>query len=885
LAFKWFGKNKGDKENSVQKVEDIRLSDLLNRTSGEAYGKETQGFGPDNSEGITEPEDYGLPESTEEGEKAGVPEGAENPEMFEFQNLSDSAVSDDSGQTAPSPSPSAAGPVWPVISRRSEGSAVSSGGPAGLDNEGSAVSSGGPAGLDNEGSAVSSGSPAGADNIDSDVSSGSPEISLSSEIPENDAEVSSGFSAVSSADSPSPKHLSVSPETSEPSPEPPVDASGASGDAGPVITAGDDTSPETPLETLSVSPETSGNGDGLLDDADEAPAEEPEGISSETRSEEITPVIRDENPAEAAVFIPGGSTAPVIPESEPEDPGMEAGNDKRKKKSSGGLFGRKKGLNKKESRLNTLNGEKPVKKGFLSGFNVKKREPVRFYNPETDEPLLDAKIPDGYEEVESYWIEEGATKVIIGKNVVSGLNEYLLFEPALTEFEHELAERLYEDMRDVLILTDEDLLKDRKEVLMEKMADLLKEYHVSLEDNSLFKLQYYLIRNFLGWSKLEPLIKDPNIEDISCDGADIPIFLYHRRYHNVKTNLKFEEEMLYSLAITLAQRSGKHISVSQPMLDATMPDGSRLQLTLGKEVTSRGTSFTIRKFREEPFTPVELIELNTFSIDELVYFWLAIENNKSLLFVGGTASGKTTSLNAVSLFIPPIAKVVSIEDTREITLFHDNWIASVTRESVSESNASKIDMFDLLKAAMRQRPEYILVGEVRGMEAQTLFQAMNTGHTTFSTLHANNVDAAIHRLENPPLNVPRNMVQALDIVSIQSLIYRGQDRVRRSMEIVEIIGIDPSTGSMRVNTVFEYDPISDRHSYKGRSQVYSNIMEVRGWSNQEMSEEVEKRMKILDAMHDQGMRDYISFTRVVQSYAINPGKVLENLDDLKKALI
>nr|WP_245543625.1 type II/IV secretion system ATPase subunit [Methanoplanus limicola] len=521
----------------------------------------------------------------------------------------------------------------------------------------------------------------------------------------------------------------------------------------------------------------------------------------------------------------------------------------------------------------------------MSGFSVKKREPVRFYHPETDETLLDAKIPDGYEEVESYWIEEGATKVIIGKNVVSGLNEYLLFEPALTEFEHELAERLYEDMRDVLILTDEDLLKDRKEVLMEKMADLLKEYHVSLEDNSLFKLQYYLIRNFLGWSKLEPLIKDPNIEDISCDGADIPIFLYHRRYHNVKTNLKFEEEMLYSLAITLAQRSGKHISVSQPMLDATMPDGSRLQLTLGKEVTSRGTSFTIRKFREEPFTPVELIELNTFSIDELVYFWLGIENNKSLLFVGGTASGKTTSLNAVSLFIPPIAKVVSIEDTREITLFHDNWIASVTRESVSESNASKIDMFDLLKAAMRQRPEYILVGEVRGMEAQTLFQAMNTGHTTFSTLHANNVDAAIHRLENPPLNVPRNMVQALDIVSIQSLIYRGQDRVRRSMEIVEIIGIDPSTGSMRVNTVFEYDPISDRHSYKGRSQVYSNIMEIRGWSNQEMSEEVEKRMKILDAMHDQGMRDYISFTRVVQSYAINPGKVLENLDDLKKALI
>ena len=220
------------------------------------------------------------------------------------------------------------------------------------------------------------------------------------------------------------------------------------------------------------------------------------------------------------------------------------------------------------------------------------------------------------------------------------------------------------------------------------------------------------------------------------------------------------------------------------MLDATLPDGSRLQLTLGTEVTTRGTSFTIRKFREEPFSPIELMEYGTFSSDELVYFWLAIENNMSMLFIGGTASGKTTSLNAVSLFIPPSAKVVSIEDTREITLYHDNWIASVTREALTEGG-NAINMFDLLRAAMRQRPEFILVGEVRGAEAQTLFQAMNTGHTTFSTMHAGSVDAAIHRLESEPLNVPRNMVQALNIVSVQALIYRGTERVRRAQEIVE----------------------------------------------------------------------------------------------------
>ena len=522
------------------------------------------------------------------------------------------------------------------------------------------------------------------------------------------------------------------------------------------------------------------------------------------------------------------------------------------------------------------------KKGL---FLKKKIEKIRLYDFKTDGPLVDPVLPEGYILRDEYWIHEGRSKVLIAKNPDTHLDEYLLYEPKLSSFERELAERLYEDMRDVLILTDEEIIEDRESVLMEKMNRLLHEYKVNIDDNALFKLQYYLLRNFLGWSRLDSLMFDPNIEDISCDGSDIPLFLYHRNFRNIKTNVSFDEDTLYSLAILLAQRSGKHISVSQPMLDATLPDGSRLQLTLGKVVTSRGTSFTIRKFREEPFTPIELIDYGTFNVEQLVYFWLAIENNKSLLFVGGTASGKTTSLNAVSLFIPPLSKVVSIEDTREITLFHDNWLATVTRESVVETSGSKVDMFDLLKAAMRQRPEYILVGEVRGVEAQTLFQAMNTGHTTFSTLHANSVDAAIHRLENPPLNVPRNMVQALDIVSVQALVYRGQDRVRRAMEIVEIAGIDPGTGNLRVNTVFEYDPVKDIHTYSGRSQVYSKIMEIRGWSRKVMNEEIEKRRNIMQAMHDQGIIDYINVTKIFQAYFINSANVLDNIGDLKKAFL
>ncbi|ACL17951.1 type II/IV secretion system ATPase subunit [Methanosphaerula palustris] len=522
---------------------------------------------------------------------------------------------------------------------------------------------------------------------------------------------------------------------------------------------------------------------------------------------------------------------------------------------------------------------------FFSSLKSKVTDDKRIaeYDPAVHGSLVDRTLPNEYELIESYWVDEGCSQVNIVHNRKTQQDEYVLYEPELSPFEYELIERIFEDLRDVLILTDDEIGFDKNQLLFQKMNGLLVEYGLVLEQSTMFKLQYFLIRNFLGWSRIDAVMKDPHIEDISCDGTNIPLFLYHRKYRNIKTNIKFDEESLISLAIKLAQRSGKHISIGSPLIDATLPDGSRLQLALGKEVTSRGTSFTIRKFREEPFTPIELMEYHTFNADALVYFWLAIENNKSLLFIGGTASGKTTSLNAVSLFITPLAKVVSIEDTREITLYHDNWIASVTRESVAESS-STIDMFALLKSAMRQRPEYIIVGEVRGNEAQTLFQAMNTGHTTFSTMHAGSVDAAIHRLESEPLNVPRNMVQALNVISIQGLIYQGTARVRRCQEIVEVVGIDPSTGNLRVNNVFTYDPIRDVIAYTGRSQVYASIAERRGWSRDQLDEEIALRKELLMAMHDQDIRDYRSVSRIFQAYYIDAQRVMRVKTDLRRIL-
>lgn len=538
----------------------------------------------------------------------------------------------------------------------------------------------------------------------------------------------------------------------------------------------------------------------------------------------------------------------------------------------------------------TPGAEKPLRErkkrtGILAGLLHRGERTADPYSMDIHGSLVSAEVPEGYALTDRYWITPGCSEVMILKNNVTHHNEYHLYEPKLTEFEYEIVERLHADLRDVLILTDEEVMRDREVVLRSKALGLLDDYGVALDPLSYYRVMYYINRNFLGWARLEPLIIDSNLEDISCDGVDIPIYLYHRKYRNVRTNVSFDEESLNSLAIRLSQRSGKHISISNPILDATLPDGSRLQLTYGREVTTRGTSFTIRKFREEPFSPVELMMRGTFPASALAYFWLGIENNKNILFVGGTASGKTTSLNAVSLFLPQLSKVVSIEDTREITLYHENWIASVTRDAITDTSSSKIDMFDLLKAAMRQRPEYIIVGEVRGNEAQTLFQAMNTGHTTFSTMHANDVDSAIHRLENQPLNVPRNMVQALNIVSIQALTYIGRDRVRRSTEIVEIAGIDPGTGNLRVNTVFSYDPVRDTFSYSGRSVVYSSIMEQRGWTYDALMREVNRRITVLNAMKDQQIIDYIVVSRILRAYDIDADAVMASIDDLTQALI
>ncbi|AEA47659.1 type II/IV secretion system ATPase subunit [Archaeoglobus veneficus] len=494
----------------------------------------------------------------------------------------------------------------------------------------------------------------------------------------------------------------------------------------------------------------------------------------------------------------------------------------------------------------------------------------------------DFQPPEGWVQLESY--------PVYGKYVFSSVHIlakeeeddllYFLREPPLNDEERLVVNDLLSKLHYLPVTPDEMRVKSKAEVLREKMDGVLRDFRIKLDEKSYYRVFYYLLRDTIFYGPITPLMYDPMIEDISCNGYEKPIYIFHRSYANLRTNITFQSDELDRFVIKLAQQCGKHISIAEPMVDATMPDGSRIQMTLGKEVTDHGSTFTIRKFRQEPLTPINLIKWGTFSAEQMAYLWLCIENKKSLIFAGGTASGKTTSTNAVALFIPRKAKIVTIEDTRELMLPHKNWIPAVTREAF-QAEARSIDMYDLLRAALRQRPEYIIVGEVRGKEALTLFQAMSTGHTTYSTLHADSVNGVIHRLENPPINVPRPMIEALDIVSIQAQTYVNDKRVRRNTEIAEIVGLDPHTKMLRTTTVFQWDSVKDEHVMVGASKALEDIRKNRGWSVRELQEELERRRQILEYMAENNIMAFKDVANVIYTYQADPDRAMRILGILE----
>ncbi|QSG02726.1 type II/IV secretion system ATPase subunit [Natranaeroarchaeum sulfidigenes] len=499
------------------------------------------------------------------------------------------------------------------------------------------------------------------------------------------------------------------------------------------------------------------------------------------------------------------------------------------------------------------------------------------YRPGEHGPLLSFTGLDGYDEIDRYWVNAPFAFVSINHDRERNRKRYHVVEPELDDDEYELLETLFDDIRDPLVYRGDVNTENVEAVLVEELRNHLERYGVEIDTVGFYRLFYYLYRSFRGYGKIDPIIHDPHIEDISCDGYELPIFVYHDDYTDIETNVSFGKGALDNFVIRLAQQSGRHISVGEPMVESTLPDGSRAELALGEEVTPRGSAFTIRKYSEEPFTPIDLLEYGTFSVDQMAFLWFAIEHNKSLIFAGGTASGKTTSMNAISMFIPPRSKVLSIEDTRELTLYHDNWLSSVTRERIHEGN--DITMYDLLRSALRHRPEYIIVGEVRGDEAITLFQAMNTGHTTYSTMHADSVQTVINRLENDPINVPRSMVQSLDVLCVQTLTRFDDERVRRNKTIAEIEGIDQRTGELDYSTSYRWDASDDTFTESGSSIVLEEIREDRAWSQAQLLSELRNRRTFLEYLWENDISGYRRFTALVNDYYADPDAVIERIEN------
>jgi len=528
-------------------------------------------------------------------------------------------------------------------------------------------------------------------------------------------------------------------------------------------------------------------------------------------------------------------------------------------------------------------GAEPAKTGILSKFNLLNviRHEVEEYDPRIHGMLVDLKfVPRAeVEEIELYPVNEPYAYVRITYDHATHEYTYEVIEPILTMAEEDLLQDIKERIFERLDINTQDIVSElAKKTLRDVTDDIIEDYGISLTPVHRERILYFMYREFLGNGIIDPVMHDRYIEDISCDGVNTSLFVYHSRYESMRTNLMYHSaDELDSFVTKLAQRSGKYISIAEPMLDATMSDGSRIQMTLGTEVTAHGSTYTIRKFRDEPITPTDLIEWSTFSPLSIAFFWLAVESGKSCIFAGGTASGKTTSLNAISLFMPPLAKIVTLEDTRELKLPHPNWIPSITRTSFDTEGKGEIDMYELLRAALRQRPEYLLVGEVRGREALTLFQAMSTGHITYSTIHADSVASIVHRLENPPLDVPRNMLSALDLVSVQVQARVGGQRIRRNKQIVEILDIDPRTNELITNEVFKWHPATDEITYSGKSFILEEIMEERGWDEERMREELKMRQEVLEWMRIRKIRNYRDVSNILIQYFRDPTTIMEKV--------
>ncbi len=457
---------------------------------------------------------------------------------------------------------------------------------------------------------------------------------------------------------------------------------------------------------------------------------------------------------------------------------------------------------------------------------------------------------------------------------------YEIEEPLLDEVEQMRKQEITSAMRNIIDF--ENIVQKDNASLLEYIDQRLKflaiELGINLPYDSYRKIYYYLCRDFLGINEIEPLLRDYFVEDIECNGVDLPIYIVHRAYRNIKTNVSFDdEEHLESFVEKLAQRCGKYVSYANPILDGSLPDGSRINATYTKDISSKGPTFTIRKFTKTPWTPPQLVSFHTLSPEMLAYLWILIEHKMNILIIGGTSSGKTSLLNAIGFFIPQESRVVSIEDTRELNLPRENWLPSVARGASGVGKATgEVDLFTLLKNSFRQNPDYVIVGEVRGAEASVLFQGMASGHSSISTMHADSVDTVIKRLETPPIELSPTLLNVLDCVCIMTHAVVGKEETRRLREIVEIVNITPE-GVAMTNTPFVWNPADDQFYFKRNSKIFEKIARRFGTNISEIEAEFRRKVQVIHKISQNKMFDFNEVQDLIVHYHKKPEETMRKL--------
>ncbi|RLF13612.1 MAG: protein kinase [Thermoprotei archaeon] len=515
----------------------------------------------------------------------------------------------------------------------------------------------------------------------------------------------------------------------------------------------------------------------------------------------------------------------------------------------------------------------------LFKFREKRKEKAKVAKPSFVKPEYE------YEVVESYWVLKPFAKVDIGYVAEEGSLFYFVIEEQLDPYER----RVYEKLIDFLgkeLEPPEDPDVDPIKYVTDEARRILDRYRRSFrvrDEHSKEKILYYVARDLAGYGPIHVMMLDPNIEDISCNGVGRPIYVWHRRYESLPTNVVFTDEReLDDFIIKLAHMAGKHVSSAHPIIDATLPGKHRLAATFMREVSTSGSTFCIRKFREKPFSIIELIDLGTLNEIIAAYLWILVENKMSLMIIGGTGSGKTTTLNAILSMIRPEMKIVTVEETAEINLIHDNWVQFIARESFkfgATSETASITLFDLVKTSLRYRPDYLIVGEIRGEEAYVLFQAIATGHGGICTMHADSLEYAIKRLTSKPMNIAPIYIPLMNaclLVERVKLPFRpkGPKFGRRIRNIWEI----EDYGRYRV--IASWDPVKDTFNVNLSNSILLDRIATRlGISKKDVIDEIRRRSLFLRELKSAGVMEFEEVTKAIREYYIS---VAENLGGGRK---